>query len=267
MGIYVVTGGRNGIGRSVVETLQSGGNTVYSIDYEGGDVVADLSIPEARQEAIRRIYALCPDGIDGLACIAGIAGPKGGKNSPCIGVNYYSSIRMAEGLFPLLEKRRGACVMTASGSIAWGRERAMSNFVDCILDCEDEARVCALADSFPLFTGPNMYFASKLAVAKWARRSSTEWGLRGVRLCVVAPGCVDTRLGVKPEGVKVNESFHMTIPMYYQPRQEEEHTIPPRDLGEAITFLLSDRASGCAGSIFYVDAGQEAFYHPDKLYY
>lgn len=267
MGVYVITGGKNGIGKATVDVLLTQGHTVYSIDYEGGDITADLSKPVERQRAIDEIHRLCPDGIDGLACIAGIAAPKG-RNSSVIAVNYYGTVKIAEGLFPLLLKKNGTCIITTSGSISWSKDRSNPSFFDVILSCDEEERVLALADSLDFASGYNFYGISKVAVAKWARRHSIEWGLRGVRLAIVAPGCIDTRLSAKPEGnIRVNESFHMTIPMFYKSMQEDEHLVPAVDLGEVYAFLLSPEARSCAGSIFYVDGGQEAFNAPDKLYF
>ncbi len=119
-----------------------------------------------------------------------------------------------------------------------------------------------------------MYYSSKLAIGLWVRRHSIEWGIRGVRLLAVAPGCVGTRLGdlppeekarLKKSGIQLNESFHMTIPLRYA--YGDMSLIPPQDLGEAFAFLLSDKAAGFSGSMIFVDAGQEAYYNTDKVYF
>lgn len=241
---------------------------MLSIDREGGDIKADLSMADERMRAVDEILLRCPDGIDGLACIAGISNPNG-RNSSVVAVNYYGSIRLAEMLLPSLKRRHGACVMTTSASIAWSDEKDIPDFSNILLQCDDEERVLEMVDSIDLSAGFNLYYSSKIAVARWARRHSIEWGLHGVRLALIAPGCVATRLSqktAKPDS-RVNESFHMTLPMHYKSQQVEEDLMSPNEVAEAFAFLLSNEAKGCSGSIYYIDAGQETYYAPDKLYY
>ena len=166
--------------------------------------------------------------------------------------------------------------MTVSASLAWSKPENTPNLAEILTNCDDEARVCAFADSLASSgsAANSMYYSSKLAVGLWVRRHSAEWGIRGVRLLAVAPGCVNTRLGdmspeekerLKKAGVLLNESFHMTIPLRYA--RGDLSLIPPRDLGEAFAFLLSEKAAGFSGSMIFVDAGQEAYYNTDKVYY
>lgn len=273
MSTYIVTGGMNGIGKSTADILRGQGHSVYVVDYEGGEIIADLGSHEGRAHAIQRVYELCPDGIDGLAAIAGISAPNSGK---LLAVNYYGSVQLADGLFPLLEKKHGACVMTVSASLSWSRPEDTPNLAEILTSCDDEQRVCAFADSLAASgAGVNtMYYSSKLALGLWVRRHSIEWGTRGVRLLAVAPGCVKTRLGelsaeekarLQKAGVQLNESFHMTIPLRYA--YGDMSLMPPQELGEAFAFLLSDKAAGFSGGMIFVDAGQEAFYNTDKVYF
>lgn len=262
MSTYIVTGGMNGIGLATVNILKSSGNTVYVIDNEGGDIVADLGTALGRTYAVDMVHKLCPDGIDGLACIAGISSPKP-TNSSILSVNYFGTKAIAEGLYDLLEKRQGACVITASASVTWVKPNSGGHIAELLTDCGDEERISALVNSWPTDNPNSMYLSSKLALARWARRVSIDWAVRGVRVSVVAPGCVNTRLGVAPADAKVNESFHMTIPSHYKTLE----IMPPEDLGQVIAFLLSSKSHGISGNIVFADAGQEAFYNTDKVYF
>ena len=76
MGTYVITGGMNGIGKSTADILRKLGHNVYVIDYEGGEIQTDLGSRKGRTYAVDRVFELCPDGIDGLATIAGISAPN-----------------------------------------------------------------------------------------------------------------------------------------------------------------------------------------------
>lgn len=262
MSTYVITGGANGIGLAAADILKARGDTVHVIDREGGDIVADLGSAAGREFAVRRVYELCPDGIDGLACVAGISTPKP-DNGSILSINYFGTLAIANGLFPLLEKRLGSCVITSSASITWVRPGLGGHIAELLCDCGDEERILALANSFPADSPYNMYTSSKIALARWARRVSIEWAIRGVRINVLAPGCVATRLGQIPAGTDVNESFHFTIPPYYK----SGGIIPPADMGQACVFLLDEGSRGFNGSVLFADAGQEAFYNTDKIYF
>lgn len=266
MGVYVIVGGSNGMGKETTTLLRAQGHTVCVIDYEAGpeEIFCDIGDPDSRQAAIARVHALYPQGIDGLCCIAGVSFPRG-KNSSMTSINYFGSVGLADGLFDLLEKRQGSCVLVGTGALAWAdKGLALPDIANVILNCEDEERIAQLVDSFPPDSPVNLYVSTKAALTQWARRVSADWALRGVRINVVCPGCIDTRLGRwVPEGVTPNESFHKTIPQLYR----TDRLIPPVQLGEIFSFLLQDKSGAFSGTVFYPDAGQEAFFHPDKYYY
>ena len=262
MGTYVITGGVNGIGKATADLLRRRGQTVCVIDNEGGDVVADLGKPDGRAYVAERIHQLFPEGIDGLACIAGISFPKP-DNSSILSVNYFGTVAVAEGLFDLLKKKKGSCVLTASASVTWVGKNSGGHVAELLTDCGDEERIARLVNSFAPDAPYNMYLTSKLALARWARRNSAQWAMEGVRLSVVAPGCVATRLGNAPPGAAVNESFHQTIPGHYG----DLSLMAPEELAEVNAFLLSESGRGIIGSVIYADSGQETFYNMDKVYF
>ena len=154
--------------------------------------------------------------------------------------------------------------MTASASVTWIPKGGGGHVAELLTECGDEQRILSLVNSFAPDAPYNMYLTSKLALARWARRHSTQWAVEGVRLTVVAPGCVDTRLGnLAPPGAAVNESFHQTIPGCYN----DLSIMPPWELAEVNAFLLSRESAGIVGSVVYADAGQETFFNMDKVYF
>ena len=115
MGIYVVTGGTTGIGAEVCRMLMGEGHEVFNIDYKDGDFQADLSTDEGVNDAIQAVKKKYPDGIDGLISNAGV-----GPTAPAekiFALNFYAGTYIAEGLRPLLIKKKGCCVMTCSNTI------------------------------------------------------------------------------------------------------------------------------------------------------
>ena len=77
MGVYVVTGGSGGIGGKTVEILRSQGHETINVDLKGGDINANIATKEGRQDVIDKIHERHPEGIDGLICVAGVAGTCG----------------------------------------------------------------------------------------------------------------------------------------------------------------------------------------------
>lgn len=116
MGVYVITGGSSGIGAKTVEILKAKGHETVNIDLKGGDINANLATKEGRSQALQLLHERYPNGIDAMICNAGV-----NQNIPLIiSLNYFGATEMAEGVFDLLEKKGGSCVVTSSNSIAAG---------------------------------------------------------------------------------------------------------------------------------------------------
>ena len=143
MGIYAVTGGSSGIGAKTVEYLRAQGHLVYNIDVNHGDITANLATDEGRQAVIDRLHALCTEGMDGLVCCAGVSNSCG-KLKLIISLNYFGTMRLAEGVFDLLKMRRGACVVVASNTISQGAARM--DVVNLLNNQMDEPRALALME-------------------------------------------------------------------------------------------------------------------------
>jgi NAD(P)-dependent dehydrogenase (short-subunit alcohol dehydrogenase family) len=96
------------------------------------------------------------------------------------------------------------------------------------------------------------YCAAKAAVVMMTRVAAVEWGPRGVRVNVVAPGVMRTALWDRSVAAgHLDEDFY-------------ESTIParrigdPRDVAELVAYLASDRASYITGTMLTVDGGLTA---------
>lgn len=57
-----------------------------------------------------------------LVCCAGVSNSCGNLKL-IISLNYFGTMRLAEGVFDLLKMRRGACVVVASNTISQGAAR------------------------------------------------------------------------------------------------------------------------------------------------
>ena len=77
MGIYAITGASSGIGAKTKELLIQQGHKVINIDLKDGDICVNLASQEGRQSAVDQLHTMCPDGLDGMICNAGVSGACG----------------------------------------------------------------------------------------------------------------------------------------------------------------------------------------------
>jgi NAD(P)-dependent dehydrogenase (short-subunit alcohol dehydrogenase family) len=86
------------------------------------------------------------------------------------------------------------------------------------------------------------------------RSTALELAPRGVRVNAICPGPVEGRMMASlEEGVDAeagHELFLSTVPL--------RRYVPPAELANTITYLLSDEAAFATGSAFAVDGGQTA---------
>ena len=126
----------------------------------GQEVLEDLSSKEGRELAIKAVQERYPDGIDILICNAGV-GPTAPPKM-IFALNFFACVDLAEGLRPLLKKKRGNCVITSSNRIFY---------------CMPLHRQPTLA-----FPDPLVFFSGSLAVST-ASRYTSLFGGTAIRSC------------------------------------------------------------------------------------
>lgn len=264
MGVYIVTGGSKGIGEAAARQLREAGHTVVSIARRNSDLDADIGTPEGRERVIARVHELFPDGIDGLVSNAGIASAP--RLSQVLSINYFGAVAVMEGLFDLLKKKGGRCVVVTSASLAYDMREGNRYFVDNLLvNCGDEERIGALVDSFDRTKVDNaIYGSTKSALVRWMRRSAPSWAMAGVHLNAVAPGAVDTTImdGVEDMGGDPEVLMAFPIPTLYG----RNCIMPSEDIAESIVYMVSERTHGVCGEVLYCDGGTAAVLHSEKYY-
>ena len=108
---YVVTGAASGIGQATATLLRNRGARVIGVDVRSVDVVADLSTPEGRQEAIDGILCEAGRRLDAVIANAGLALPS----ARTVAVNYFGAVELLNGLRPALAASRAPrAVVTSS---------------------------------------------------------------------------------------------------------------------------------------------------------
>lgn len=257
MGTYVLTGASSGIGARTKEGLLKLGHQVVNIDYANGDIQADLTKDSDRQKAIDEVFALYPDGIDGVICNAGV-GPTA-KPEVIFALNYFAAVRIAEGLRPLLKKKKGSCVVTSSNSITQSTVR--KDWVDTLTNVADEERVLEFAREIPQESAHSCYSSSKYALSRWVRRVSGSWAVDGLRINAVAPGNTTTPMTANLTAQQMEAALLIPIPTRYGKKE----FLDAEEIANGIIFLSSKQASGINGVILFIDGGIDALMHSERI--
>lgn len=266
MGVYVVTGGSGGIGGKTVEILRSQGHEVVNVDLKDADICANLATKEGRDYVIKTVHEMFPDGIDGLCCNAGVSGACGNLKL-IISLNYFGAVNLAHGLFGLLKKKGGSCVVTSSNTISQGAARP--DLVDMLNYSQtkpiNEERILNIIEKFDdssLTVGNSIYVTTKYALARWVRRVSASWAANGVRINTVAPGNVSTPMTATMSDNAKAALAALPIPINYG----TDNLMVPEDIANVIVFLVSPLAHGVNGNVMFVDGGTDALLNSEKVY-
>jgi NAD(P)-dependent dehydrogenase (short-subunit alcohol dehydrogenase family) len=251
----VVTGSASGMGAATAARLESEGNRVIGIDLRDCDVVADLSTPAGRAEAIGAIIDRAGGSIDGLVTWAGVAGLSTVAGSLLASVNYFGTVALLEGLRPLLASGNEPAAVAVSSNSTTCQPGVPRSLVDLLLAGDEDAARSAADKAGALATYP----ATKLAVAWWVRRNATNqhWAGAGIALNAVVPGAVETQM---LQATRDDPAIGRFIDAFPIPAGRPGR---PEDLAAVVAFLLGPGARFCCGSVVFADGGTDALMHPE----
>lgn len=252
----VVTGTASGMGAATKARLEADGQRVIGIDQRDADVIADLGTPDGRAAAIAAVEQQV-DALDGVVTWAGVAGLTGLPGSLLASVNYFGTVELLAGLRPLLAAGdRPAAVAISSNSTTCQPGVPMDVVERCLGG--DEAGARDDADAAGALAA---YPATKLALARWVRRSAptADWAGAGITLNAVAPGAIETPMLEATRQDEVIGPFVDAFPIPVGRKGTAD------ELATFVQFLLGPDARFFCGSVLFVDGGTDAQLRADDF--
>jgi NAD(P)-dependent dehydrogenase (short-subunit alcohol dehydrogenase family) len=253
----VVTGSASGMGAATVAQLEADGQRVIGVDRHDAAVVADLSTPEGRSDAISAVQQMTDGSIDGLVTWAGVAGLTDVAGGLVVSVNYFGTVELVHALRPLLAAGDTPSAVVVSSNSTTCQPGIPQSLIDKCL-AGDEADARAEGEQVGALLA---YPATKVAVARWARRNATtkDWAGAGITLNAIAPGAIETPM---LQATRDDATIGRFIDAFPMPVGRKGTAA---ELADFVCFLLGPRARFCCGSVFFVDGGTDALLRPDSV--
>ena len=238
--IALVTGGAQGIGYASAEAIAAAGAHVVLADINQGGVEAaakqlggaavamacDMGDPDQIADLFDRIEAELGS-ISILVNCAGIAAPCDFLETS---VEQFKSVIDVNLIGTFLASQRAAKSMIAAG---------IQGSIVNMSSINAQVAIPSIA----------AYCASKGGVMQLTKASALALAPHGIRVNAVGPGSIDTAMMA---GVNSNPQAMETV----MSRTPLKRIGQPREIGDIVAFLVSDKASYITGETIYADGGR-----------
>ncbi|MNC31790.1 3-alpha-hydroxysteroid dehydrogenase/carbonyl reductase [compost metagenome] len=241
----VITGVASGIGEETARVARQQGAFVIGVDLNYPKVEVDLFLQAdlSSKASIDALLAAMPDGIDGLANIAGLAPTQPAEL--VIKVNLVGLKYLTQGLVSKLNDNASIVNLASLAGAGWPNALSEIKAAEN-LSFEHVQAFCTTHE----IVGARSYFFSKEALITWTLQNRWTWRDRGIRMNAISPGPVDT---------PILKDFLETLGA----RAEEDMKTMDRpgkatDIAPVVTFLLSDGSVWLRGTNLAVDGGMHS---------
>jgi len=237
--IALVTGGAQGIGKAICETLAAFGGTVIVSDLnlsgaektaselsDKGYTASAAEVNVADADSVKRMAADIRSQYGKLDILVNNAGitrdtllmrMKDADWDAVLSVNLKGVFQCMKAVLPMMSKQR------------YGRIINISSIVGVIGNA-----------------GQANYAASKAAVIGLTKTVAREYAARGITVNVVAPGFIETAMTADlPEAIQAD--LKKQIP--------QGKLGQPSDIADAVCFFASDQAAYVTGQVLHVNGG------------
>jgi NAD(P)-dependent dehydrogenase (short-subunit alcohol dehydrogenase family) len=261
--VVVITGGTGGMGLACAQRL-AGRATLLLVDLseealaqtrkglvsEGADVetlrcdVTSQADVDAMATAVASLGSF-----RSLVHTAGVS-PEMAVPQRVLDVDLVGSLRVVNALLPMVQPGSSAILISSIAGYSEVDPAVEAILADPMSDGFYEAVERALGHALDSATA---YVLAKRGVTRLVERSAAGWGERGGRIVAVAPGLIQTSMGL----MEAERQPIMTVMVEMTPIKRPDQTLPgrPEDIAGLVTFLISDDASFISGCDIRIDGG------------
>lgn len=249
-----VVGAASGMGLAAAQTLSQRGYDLVLADLsldrlrpEGEALGAQMLALDIADSAAINDAASIVGAIDALVITAGL-GPSMAGFARILEVNLRGTAMCIDALSSHVNKGGAiVCLSSMTAHAAPVENRAILALLDTPRrDDLAQALVSLLKDED---VAPGMAYAlSKAGVLRLVQRMAAPLGARGVRICSISPGCIDTPMGA----IEMGRSATSREALRHAPIARSGTS---EEVAKAIAFLVSDDASYITGTDLLVDGG------------
>ncbi|MBV0910907.1 coniferyl-alcohol dehydrogenase [Anianabacter salinae] len=243
----VVTGSASGIGLETARVFTAMGATVLGVDvtkrFDHVEEFYRADLTDGR--TIDALVDALPDGIDGLANIAGL--PPTAPADKVLAVNLFGLKRLTLGLIPKMSD--GASIVNLASLAGFGWPQAIAA-IRASEDVDVDETAAFARDHDITNAGGRSYFFSKEALIAWTMQTRWTWRDRGIRMNTVSPGPVDTPI--------LGDFLETLGERAAQDARIMDRPGTPSDIAPIVAFLLSDMTTWIRGTNIPADGGMSS---------
>jgi 3-oxoacyl-[acyl-carrier protein] reductase len=240
MANVIVTGGSRGIGLAIVQALAASDYTVIAIARRETQEIAAL-----REQASESVYFV-PFDLGDVGKLHELARDLRERFGPIYGLVNNAGLG-TEGILATMPES-SIEELVRLNTVA---PIILTKYVVRSMMNEGAGRIVNISSIMAStgYSGLSVYGATKASMIGFTKSLAREVGRLGITVNAVAPGFIKTELTAS-----MNDEQRQQIA-----RRSALQRLPEvRDVAEAVTFLLSDKARNVTGTVLTVDAGSTA---------
>jgi NAD(P)-dependent dehydrogenase (short-subunit alcohol dehydrogenase family) len=261
--VVVITGGAGGMGLACAQKLADRA-TLLLVDLSDGALGQARNQLAAEGAAVETLTCdvTSQADVDGVAAAVRLLGPfrslvhtagvspEMAAPSRVLDVDLVGSVRMVEALLPLVQPGSSAVLIGSIASYSEVDPAVEEVLTDPMAEGFYEAVERALGRALDSATA---YVLAKRGVTRLVERSAAAWGAQGGRIVALAPGLIQTSMGL----MEAERQPIMAVMTEMTPIKRPDQKLPgrPEDIAGVVSFLVSDDASFVSGCDLRVDGG------------
>jgi NAD(P)-dependent dehydrogenase (short-subunit alcohol dehydrogenase family) len=261
--VVVITGGAGGMGLACARRLADRA-TLLLVDLsdEALDQARHQLAAEGAEVETQRCDVTSQADVDAVAAAVASLGsfrslvhtagvsPEMAAPSRVLDVDLVGSVRMVEALLPLVRPGSSAVLIGSIAAYSDVDPTVEEALTDPLADGFHESVERALGRTLDSATA---YVLAKRGVTRLVERSAAAWGAQGGRIVALAPGLIQTSMGL----MEAERQPIMAVMTEMTPIKRPGQKLPgrPEDIAAVVSFLVSDDASFVSGCDLRVDGG------------